>query len=291
MTYDQVLEYTEKLSCSIKTFDEMCSLAHYSPGVANGRALHPVQVRVLRLPAVGASVVHRRRRVAPEDGRRARRGPQGAPRRRRRAQHQQAALPPRALHAAAAPHHGMDRCGADNLHLIYLNLFKHLFKYTVHEGLPESKKIMVRDFCKNAGFYSYDTASVDEDPCKHWIGREVKRFIEKAEDMVPFLLQIAALPAECMPEMATAMNGDGEMESDGGGRRVLADMEEDIEREEELEPVMMKNAGRWDHFFVLVESISRPWPQGDIWTRMSTARGALSRSSTWARSVPMISSS
>lgn len=185
----------------------------------------------------------------------------------------------------------MDRCGADNLHLIYLNLFKHLFKYTVHEGLPESKKIMVRDFCKNAGFYSYDTASVDEDPCKHWIGREVKRFIEKAEDMVPFLLQIAALPAECMPEMATAMNGDGEMESDGGGRRVLADMEEDIEREEELEPVMMKNAGRWDHFFVLVESISRPWPQGDIWTRMSTARGALSRSSTWARSVPMISSS
>ena len=59
----------------------------------------------------------------------------------------------------------MDRCGADNLHLIYLNLFKHLFKYTVHEGLPESKKIMVRDFCKNAGFYSYDDASVDEDLC------------------------------------------------------------------------------------------------------------------------------
>ena len=63
---------------------------------------------------------------------------------------------------------------------------------------------MVRDFCKNAGFYSYDTASVDEDPCKHWIGREVKRFIEKAEDMVPFLLQIAALPAE-----SHAGDGDG----------------------------------------------------------------------------------
>ena len=76
-TYDHVLEYTEKLSCSIKTFDEMCSWAHYSPGVANGRALHPVQVQVLRLQAVGASVAHRRRRVAPEDGRRARRGPKG----------------------------------------------------------------------------------------------------------------------------------------------------------------------------------------------------------------------
>ena len=45
-----------------------------------------------------------------------------------------------------------------------------------------------------------------------WAHPEVKWFIEKAEDMVPFLLQIAALPAECMPEMATAMNGDGEME-------------------------------------------------------------------------------
>ena len=82
---------------------------------------------------------------------------------------------------------------------------------------------------------------------------------------------------------------------------------EDMEREEELEPLIMKNAGCWDHFFVLVESISRPWPQGDMdadeyrkgravearatWTRTSTARGALPRSSTWARSVPMISSS
>ena len=39
---------------------------------------------------------------------------------------------------------------------------------------------------------------------------------------------------------------------------------EDMEREEELEPLMMKNAGRWDNFFALVESISRPWPQGEM---------------------------
>jgi hypothetical protein len=30
----------------------------------------------------------------------------------------------------------MERAGVDQLHLIYLNLFKHLFKYTIHEGLP-----------------------------------------------------------------------------------------------------------------------------------------------------------
>ena len=92
-----------------------------------------------------------------------------------------------------------------------------------------------------------------------------------------------------LPEMEATMNGDGEMEMDDDDE--YEPTEEDIVREEELEPLMMKNAGRWDHFFVLVESISRPWPQGDIWTRMSTARGALSRSSTWARSMPMISSS
>ena len=44
MTYDQVLEYTEKLGCSIKTFDEMCSWAHYSPGVAKGGSFTPFKI-------------------------------------------------------------------------------------------------------------------------------------------------------------------------------------------------------------------------------------------------------
>jgi len=43
-TYDQVLEYTEKLGCSIKTFDEMCSWAHYSPGVAKGGSFTPFKI-------------------------------------------------------------------------------------------------------------------------------------------------------------------------------------------------------------------------------------------------------
>ena len=35
---------------------------------------------------------------------------------------------------------GMESYGADELHLIYLNFFKHLFKYTIHEPLPVSKQ-------------------------------------------------------------------------------------------------------------------------------------------------------
>ena len=72
-------------------------------------------------------------------------------------------------------HHGMERCGVDQLHLVFLNMFKHLFKCTVHEGLPDMRKQLVPNYLKTAGFYSYDAPSVDEDPTAHWIGREVKR--------------------------------------------------------------------------------------------------------------------
>ena len=112
------------------------------------------------------------------------------------------------------PEHGMERCGVDNLHLIHLNCFKHYFKYTVHEGLPNSKKEIIRNYFKNAGFYSYDAASVDEDPVKHWIVREVKRFIEQSHLHLPFLLHLAAAPIDYIPEMADAVNDDGEEETE-----------------------------------------------------------------------------
>ena len=38
------------------------------------------------------------------------------------------------LYLYPMPQHGMERCGVDNLHLIYLNTFKHLFKYTKHNS-------------------------------------------------------------------------------------------------------------------------------------------------------------
>ena len=48
---------------------------------------------------------------------------------------------------------GMRRIGVDRLHLVYLNMFKHLFKYTIHEPLPESKKKLVANYLEEAGFY------------------------------------------------------------------------------------------------------------------------------------------
>ena len=89
-------------------------------------------------------------------------------------------------------HHGMCRVGVDNLHLIYLNLFKHLFKYTIHEALAASKIKLVRELFRDAGFYAYDAAADDEDPTKRWIGREVKKFLAQAHLHLPFLLHLAA---------------------------------------------------------------------------------------------------
>ena len=79
-----------------------------------------------------------------------------------------------------------ERVGCDNLHLVYLNFFKHLFKYTCHENFPTSKNKMVRDYLRVQGFYSYDAASDDDDPVKCWIGREVKRFLLEAHIHLPF---------------------------------------------------------------------------------------------------------
>ena len=61
-------------------------------------------------------------------------------------------------------HLDMWRIGVDQLHLVYLNFFKHLFRGTIHENLPTLKKKLVHDYLKEAGYYSYDAASDDEDP-------------------------------------------------------------------------------------------------------------------------------
>ena len=98
--------------------------------------------------------------------------------------------------------------------LIYLNIFKALFKYTIHESLPESKKKLVRNYLKAAGFYSYDAAADDgENPVMRWIGREVKRFLAEAHIHLPFLLRIAAAPPDHLHEdMGSMLNDEGEFE-------------------------------------------------------------------------------
>eukprot|EP00965_Chrysotila_dentata_P107918 3564735-Pleurochrysis_carterae.AAC.1 len=37
-SYDEMIEYCVEIDCKMKTFDDMCALAHYSPGVARGLA-------------------------------------------------------------------------------------------------------------------------------------------------------------------------------------------------------------------------------------------------------------
>jgi len=325
-TYEEMLTYIDKVvGCKIKTHTQLCSWAHYSPGVAKGEmcaastaplptphtckrggrgptALLPSFRSAVIDPPRDPSFAHPRR----ERARLAKRPAQlalppslrsftpfecsccgykptetkwradlanwhrmtGEDRAAARATHRDAGDEDNStqqhyhqeLYMPPLPNHGMERCGVDNLHLLYLNLFKHLFRYTIHEGLPDTKKKLVRDYCKAAGYYSYDAASEDEDPVKHWIGREVKRFIEEAHLHLPFLLQLAAAPADCVPEMAAMANADGEQEMEYDDE--YAPSPEEIEQEEQEEPLMMRNADRWDRFLCLVRLLQRPWPQG-----------------------------
>ncbi|KAL1526456.1 hypothetical protein AB1Y20_015167 [Prymnesium parvum] len=157
----------------------------------------------------------------------------------------------------------MDRIGVDNLHLIYLNTFKHLFKYTVHESLPDSKKKLVRDYVKAAGFYSYDAAEDTDDPVARWIGREVKRFLHEADVHLPFLLSLSSTETDAGDQgTEQARNVVGEEEMD------LTDDEFDptdaeMANEGTDESLLTQNAARWDRFLEWVRQIETPWDTVD----------------------------
>ena len=259
-TYAEVLKYCKDMGCEIKTHEELCAWAHYSPGVAMGG-----RFTRFKCSCCGYNPTEQQWRADLKAFNEMRDSEQKAARDAHRDAddemnshqqhfHQEKFVPPMV-------NHGMERAGVDQLHLVFLNLFKHLFKYTIHEGLPASHKKVVAKYLKAAGFYSYDAASVDEDPTAHWIGREVKKFLDEAGKHVPFLLQVAASPADVCEEMAEFANTDGEqmMEEDDE----YAPTEEELAQEEKEEPVMMKNADRWDRFLALVAAIHVPWPQGE----------------------------
>ena len=139
-TYEAMLQFIEqKVGCSMKTYEEMCSWAHYSPGVAKGGGYTR-----FKCSCCGYSPTEKKWRAdlaawhllsdEEQEQRQHEHRDQGDELRQQQQHfHQLLFQPP-------LPHHGMERAGVDNLHLTYLNFFKHLFKYTIHEGLPETAR-------------------------------------------------------------------------------------------------------------------------------------------------------
>ena len=125
------------------------------------------------------------------------------------------------------------------------------------QNLPDSKKKIVRDYMKSARYYSYDAASVDEDPTKRWIGREVKRFLTEAHVYLPFLLQLAAAPIDLVPDSVQEFIHDGEEEMMVDDDE-FAPTEEQVQKESEEEPVMMQHAEMWDNFLDWVRAVQEP---------------------------------
>jgi hypothetical protein len=154
----------------------------------------------------------------------------------------------------------MRRLGADQLHLVYLNMFKHLFKYTVHEPLPDSKKKIVSEYLKAAGFYSYDAADDSDDPVKRWIGREVKRFLHEADQHLPFLLNLSSTSIDVSPDNGATINAAGEEEMDISGNK-FEPTEEEVAAEAARAPLIILNAERWDAFLSWVSGIELPWAE------------------------------
>ena len=165
-------------------------------------------------------------------------------------------------------HFGMDRMGVDQLHLVYLNFFKHIFRYTIHEGLPDTKKTIIADYLSGAGFYSYNAISIEDDPVKCWIGREVKRFLQEAHMHLPFMLRIANAPIDVLEGDAAELDG-----ADGAGYDEddeYAPTDEELAAEADEEPQMVKHAQVWDHFLNWVREIQSPWDAADTDTYRQT---------------------
>ena len=78
---------------------------------------------------------------------------------------------------------------------------------------------------------------------------------------MPFLLQVASCPVNVMYDMAQHANAEGAQVMDEDDE--YAPTDEELEQEEQEEPLMMRNAARWDNFLTLVRSISKAWPQGE----------------------------
>ena len=118
---------------------------------------------------------------------------------------------------------------------------------------------MVAEYLIEHGYYSYNALSIDEDPVKQWIGREVKRFLSEAHMHIPFLLRLASAPVECHDGAVAETDGDYDPDSDDD----YAPTDADLEKERQEEPTMMEHARMWDNFLNWVREIQAPWDPED----------------------------
>lgn len=265
-SYDAMIHYCDSIGCELLTFEEMCTAAHYSPAIVRGnrfarftcqccgyspRSEQEWRAHLTEFQQLSDEEQKARVDVHLENG---------VQEHRWRRHHFQLLFQPPAVH------NGMESASVDMLHLIYLNVFKMLFSYTIHQNLPDAKKKLVRNYLKAASFYSYDAAADNsENPVMRWIGREVKKFIADAPIHLPFLLRLVAAP-NLDADMAEMANEDGEMDLQEDDELHLGEPSaEDIAAEAEAEPAMMRAADVWDNFLALELEARREWatPEAD----------------------------
>ena len=92
----------------------------------------------------------------------------------------------------------------------------------------------------------------------------MKRFLELGDVHIPFLLRVAAAPAEILAGAhAPPVNDAGEIELDDEDDDEDQPTEEELQAEEAAEPEMMKAAIYWDNFCALVRNCQEPWEATD----------------------------
>ena len=137
--YKKMLAYVETdphgPKCHFKTYDDQCKWNHYSPGMARGKRFTKFTCELC-----GYCPTEKKWRSDVADFEQQTEDTQKA---RRKAHREVGVTEPewkRHFHSelfmAPMLHLDFRYIGADMLHLIYLNVFKHIFNYTIHEPMP-----------------------------------------------------------------------------------------------------------------------------------------------------------
>ena len=133
--YDEMLAAIDAVGCEIKSFEDMCGYAHFSPGVACGGRFTKFKCKCCGYsPTEKQWKADRKAFSEMTDEQQAK----------ERASHNEIGVEisewdkhfHQMLFLPPATMNGMESAGVDQLHLVYLNIFKHLFDHTIHRNLP-----------------------------------------------------------------------------------------------------------------------------------------------------------